>query len=415
MRLCPAIVLSAHAMLAQTQPPTDPTETPSPASRFDDRLTGSWGGLRDRLLDGGLGIEASTTGFYDGLFSDGPRDGWRPGGRADAFVTADLERLGMWNGGALQLHLESRFGDIPGQRGGALWPVQVGQTLPLGREGDVVASSIYLTQRLSESTTVLAGKINAIDLLAKDPFFGGWGRDRFQNLVFVAPPSGVVPPTIVGAVLLHEAGSVLVTAMAFDPNDRTRDYAPDDLFADGVNLSLGASVRGEFLGRASSLGLTGTYSTKDATDLGELLLPPDLRTAPKDGSSHLALQFGHLLVASAAKPDQGLGVYAKFGIGDGNPNPVRYSAVGGLSGHGLVPGRPLDSFGVGWFAYSFSKDLQDSLAPLVDFDAEYGQEVFYQLAVSPWCRVSFDLQVIEPATGGESTAVYGGIRANLTF
>jgi len=46
---------------------------------------------------------------------------------------------------------------------------------------------------------MMVGKINAIDLLASHPFFGGWGTDRFWTVAFVAPPSGVVPPVIMGA------------------------------------------------------------------------------------------------------------------------------------------------------------------------------------------------------------------------
>ncbi len=123
----------------------------------------------------------------------------------------------------------------------------------------------------------MLGKINAVDLLAGDPFFGGWARDRFTNIAFVAPPSGVVPPTIMGAVLSHRIDAWSFTFMGFDPDDRTNDYWPDDLFDSGVNLSLGATWTGEIAGRTSSLGITGTYSTKVGADLSDLLLPPDIR------------------------------------------------------------------------------------------------------------------------------------------
>jgi hypothetical protein len=56
----------------------------------------------------------------------------------------------------------------------------------------------YLSQRFGEATRVMLGKINAIDLLSSHPFFGGWGTERFWHLAFVVPPSGVVPPVIMG-------------------------------------------------------------------------------------------------------------------------------------------------------------------------------------------------------------------------
>lgn len=47
---------------------------------------------------------------------------------------------------------------------------------------------------------MMLGKINAVDLIANDPFYGGWGNTRFMNVAFVAPPSGLFPPVITGGV-----------------------------------------------------------------------------------------------------------------------------------------------------------------------------------------------------------------------
>jgi porin len=386
-----------------------------PPSRYADTLTGNWGGLRDRLADHGILFDLSFTQYYDGLFQGERRNDWEFGGRADAFLHLDTGKLGLWQGGGFHVHGESRFGDAPGQRGGALWPLNTGLVLPLGDEGDIVASSIYLTQKLGDSGMLMLGKINAVDLLASDPFFGGWGRDRFQNIAFVAPPSGVVPPTIIGAVLSYMVDPLSLTFMAFDPDDRTNDYWPDDLFDKGVNLSLGVTWAGKIAGRASSIGVTGTYSTKDGADLGQLLLPAELKTGDKDGAYNVSLGFSHLLYESNSQPGKGFGVYAKGAIADGNPNPIQSSVVAGLAGHGVIPGRPLDSFGIGYFFYNFSDDLQDAVLPLISFDDEQGLEVFYNLAVTPWFRLTTDLQVIAPARSSEETAVYGGLRANITF
>jgi porin len=94
--------------------------------------------------------------------------------------------------------------------------------LPFGSEEEVVASSLYYSQRWG-GTSLLLGKINMIDLLANDPFFGGWGIDRFMNLAFVAPPDGVVPPVIMGGILSQQIGEVSLSAMVFDPADQTNN------------------------------------------------------------------------------------------------------------------------------------------------------------------------------------------------
>lgn len=389
-------------------------ESPS-QSPYADTLTGDWGGLRYRLAELGIRLDLSYTEYFDGLFSDGKNEDWEFGGRADALLHLDTGKLGLWEGGGFHVHGESRFGDATAFRGGALWPVNTGLVLPVGGTERLVASSLYLSQRLGDDGMLMLGKINAVDLLAGDPFFGGWGRDRFQNIAFVAPPSGVVPPTIIGVVLSYNRDPLSFTFMALDPDDRTNDYWPDDLFEKGVNLSLGATWSGLIAGRASSLGVTGTYSTKDGADLGQLLLPAELKTIEKDGSYNVSLGFSHLLVESSSQPGKGFGVYGKAALADGNPNPIQSSLVGGFAGHGVIPGRPRDSFGVGYFFYNFSDDLEDGVSSVADFGDEQGLEVFYNLAVTPWFRLTADVQLVEPARGANDTAVYGGLRASIAF
>lgn len=378
-------------------------------------LTGDWGGARSELRANGVSISMDTTHYYQGLISGSGSDDFDYGGRADALINLDTEKLGWWNGGGLHTHLEYRFGDLPAQRGGALWPVNTSMILPLGSKDEVVASSIYMSQKLGERTVLMLGKINAVDLLASDPFFGGWGTARFMNIAFVAPPSGVVPPTIMGAVLSHKSAPVSYTFMLFDPDDRTNDYWPDDLFSSGVNVSLGATWSGSWAGRASSFGVTGTYSTADGADFEDIGLPPGLEGGTKSNSYNLAFAVSHLMIASPDKPGKGFGVYAKGAIADGNPNVIQRSLVGGFSGHQIVPSRPNDSFGIGYFYYNFSDALQDAIEPNVQFEDEQGVELFYNLAVAPWLRISADVQWIDPATGANDTLWVGGLRAQVIF
>lgn len=325
-----------------------------------DTLTGDWGGVRTRLADGGVKLDLSVTGYYAGALEGSAGRSFEFGARTDAMVHFDTGKLGLWEGGGFHFHLESRFGEATERgsaRSGGLWPLNTGIVLPLGQNERVVASSIFYSQRLGESATLMLGKINAVDLLAGDAFFGGWGRDRFMNIAFVAPPSGVVPPTIIGGILSYQLKPLSFTFMAFDPNDRTNDYWPEDLFGSGVNLSLGATWSGALAGRATSVNVTGTYSTREGANLEELLLPANLRTGPKDGAFNVALGISHLLYELLDKPGKGFGVYAKGAIADGNPNPIQASFVGGFAGHGVVPGRPHESFGLGYYYYNLSDDL----------------------------------------------------------
>jgi porin len=380
-----------------------------------DTLGGDWGGLRSGLGQHGVQYDFWITGFYQGLFAGDGDDAFDFGGRADLLINASTEKLGLWPGGGLHAHLTYSGGSLQGFRGGALWPVNTSVELPLGTKDELVATSLYVSQRVGESTRLMLGKINAIDLLASHPFFGGWGIDRFWNIAFVAPPSGVVPPVIMGGILSHSFAPYALTLMVFDPNDQTTNYSPSDLFADGVNTSLGLSWSGAIDGRKSGAGITATYSTAEGTDYTTIGLPAGAETTTKQGSYNVAIEVSHLILESTQSPDKGLGVYAKAGIADGNPNPIRASFIGGLAGHAIVPGRPLDYFGVGYFFYNFSDELQDAVAPIGSFTDEWGVEAYYNVAVTPWLRVSADLQWINPATGANERMWVGGLRAKVAF
>jgi len=375
--------------------------------------------LRPTLGDKGLSWDLSFTSVFAGVFEGDARDkdfDW--GHRVDAFIRADTEKMGLWNGGGFHVHLESRFGDstkraVP--RSGGLFPPNSSATVPLGDPGRLVATSLYYSHRLGEHGSLMFGKINALDLPANDPFFGGWGRDRFSNVAFTAPPSGVVPPVIMGAILSYRVEPMTYTLMVFDPGDHTNDYWPDDLFNDGINVSLGATWAGMIAGRASTLGVTATYSTQGGMDLRDLMLPPGLVAGTKKDSYNVAISASHLLWESADHPGKGLGIYAKAAIADGNPNPISSSIVGGMAAHGLVPSRPDDVIGLGAYHYDFSDDLRLGAAPLVKIGNETGVEVFYNAALTPWCHLTADLQWIRPVRSEFRDTWAGGLRVSFDF
>ena len=114
-------------------------------------------------------------------------------------------------------------------------------------------------------------------------------------------------------------------------------------------------------------------------------------------------------------PGKGLGLYAKAAIADGNPNPVQRSFVGGVAGHAIVPGRPLDYFGVGYYFFNFSNELQNAVAPVARFNDEQGIEAYYAFVPAPWLRLSADLQWVNPANGANKAMWLGGLRARVEF
>jgi porin len=380
-----------------------------------DRFTGDWGGARDGLAARGIDVQFEVTGFVQGTMSGTGDDNTEPGGRIDALVNFDTARLGLWRGSGFRTHVETAFGDMPAFRNGAVLPMHAATMLPLGRRDEVVATSLYFTQRFGRTANLMLGRINVVDLLAGDPFFGGWGIHRFDNIAFVAPPSGLLPPVVVGGLLAVARAPWTYTVMVFDPNDMTAEYWDRELFTNGISTQVGATWSGTVDDRATNIGMTATYSTEEGADLSEVLLPPDLRGGTKTGSWGVSAQLGHLVAPSRVVPGRGLGVYGRLGLSDGNPNFIRGFLVGGLAAHGMLASRPQDSFGLGSYFYNFSSDLRAALMPTIGVDNEQGAELFYRLAVRRWFRVGANVQVVNPATRGNRTAIVGSVRANVVF
>ncbi|MCU0535523.1 MAG: carbohydrate porin [Hydrococcus sp. Prado102] len=87
----------------------------------------------------------------------------------------------------------------------------------------------------------------------------------------------------------------------------------------------------------------------------------------------------------------------------------------GLGGKGLISGREQDSFGLGFYYYNFSDDLKNAVNPLVDFGDEYGIEVYYSYAITPWFHLTADLQYIDPANEDSDDALVLGLRSRIRF
>jgi porin len=419
LALALALVVGAQAPaqpIASAQPITAEVKQsqaaiPSIAPDFKQQL--------ERL---GVKLDLSLTGFAQGqatgsdasaainaLTKRATSTGTDGSGRLDALLELDSSRLGLWRGGHINAHVEVEGGGLPGWRGGAFWPVNTAAILPLTDPGQWSLSSLYLRQRWG-GTRVMVGKVNVIDLQAQNPFFGGWGIERFQNLALVLPPTGVTPATLMAASISQQIGEVTLGAMAFDPNDRTLNSV-NNLFADGVNLSLSAQWNGRLWQRNSNLGIAYTLSTRQSVSLEETFVPSELRQRGLISPSNLTLNFGHQLWPSPVMPGKGIGVSGRFGVTGGDPNPIASSLAMGISGEGMWRSRPFDGFGVGVYLYNWSSGLSTTLQTALQ--QEVGMELYYNLALTPWLILSPNLQVIQPATAGSPLLTVLGLRSRV--
>jgi len=120
-----------------------------------------------------------------------------------------------------------------------------------------------------------------------------------------------------------------------------------------------------------------------------------------------------MLLAEAGDPEQGLGLFARFGWADEDLNPIRTFWSVGCQYRGPIPGRDADVLGVGLARARLSEAVGTG------FSAAYETllEVYYAAEVAPWLVVSPLVQVVTNPGGSASAddAVVVGVRVQASF
>ncbi len=450
-----AIALTNPLHAQQATPPT------SYGGPVLDRstLTGDWGGARDSLAAQGITIAPSLTQFYQGPTAGNTDGVFEYGGKAEAFVNVDFAKLGLWNGFAMQVHGEYNFGKTPGLVGGTTILNNTAMTFPVLNEPGGDLTSVYFSQQFGSNFTVLGGKIDLVDLYGSR-FNGGRGIERFFNIALAAPPSGTLPVSMFGTIATLKVDPLTFGLWIYDPREALNRTGFEDPFSEGVSVRGTVDLSSKLFGLPRKDGFAVATSSQKGTDfttlpdLGQFAntpelrnaliqalvsgslwgrdpqtqLPPELQQSPpseKRGRWYVNYNFEQTLWQNPAKPGSSWGLFGQVALSDGNPNSVKWSALGGIGGTGPFSARPDDRFGVGVFYYSYSKELKQHLDPLITLGDEYGAEFFYSFAVTKWFRLTADFQVIAPAIKAQlvaprtfvnnSTVAIAGLRGQVLF
>jgi porin len=139
-----------------------------------------------------------------------------------------------------------------------------------------------------------------------------------------------------------------------------------------------------------------------------------LNPAEREDNWAVYYNFDQYLFTEAEDPEQGWGVFGRFGVAPTGGNIFEQFYSLGLGGRGAIPGRDKDGWGLGYYLANTS----DRLGELLDVHSEQGVELFYNIEVTPWLHITPDLQIIvDPGAGyrDRDTAIVYGIRAQLSF
>jgi len=404
--------------------------TPEPDFWHQEEMTGNWGGIRSRWKEKGFETEFKLTQFYQGTTRGGLRRDTEYNGKLQTVFKFDLGKLAGWKYWHAEIRTETRFGGPPVGGTGAINFVNTTAIIP-GADNTVFSITAVNFTRLfpidlkkGDLIAVAAGRFNLVDLADED-FFGGGGTERFFNVAQIGPLTVLRQvPLITNAVSFAYVrhGEPFITFAVMDPNDYSVEPGLDKLFQDGVTFAPGINFSAKYFGKSAKHSFGGAVTTKKYTPfdaIKQIVIPgPSVNPVePKRGSWSVNYIFRQYIIERGRR--DGWGFFGQVAFADKATSPVTRFLNLGLGGNGLFKSRTRDEFGIAYAFTDLSRVLKDNLdlLPLGGrrLRPEHQVEMFYNLHLTPWLRLTGDLQIIRPVRPIADTAIIPGARLELIF
>jgi len=111
---------------------------------------------------------------------------------------------------------------------------------------------------------------------------------------------------------------------------------------------------------------------------------------------------------------EGIGLFFRMAITPEGRNLWNLFVSGGVGGRGVIPGRPNDRYGLGFYSMIVSNDLKNQ--PIIGrLDSEWGLEAYYNFAITPWLQLTPDIQYIQSGLPTVKDSVVLGTRLQMYF
>ena len=392
-------------------------------------MTGDWGGTRARWKDRGVDMQFTLAGFVQGTASGGLKHDTVLNGKFETKFDLDFEKLWGWKHWSAQAKTEYRFGAPVLGGTGAINTVNTDVTVPASRGSVFAITALNFTRvfplnaQKGDEILVSFGRYNTLDIQEK--FFGGAGLEKFFNAAHIGPMTGLrqVPNVTNGAGIDYiRNGESFIAFAVLDPNDVSTTVGLDHLFSDGVTLAPVINLPSKWFGKSGKHSFSYTVTTKRYTPfdaIKQIVIPgPPLNQIDPKGGSFSISYVGRQFVVERDK-DDGWGIFTQVSIADKDTSPVTRFFDIGLGGNGLLKARRQDDFGMAYGYTGLSTVLTNNLNLVtlgnVRPHAEHQFEGFYNLHITPWLRLTADIQIIRPVVSRANTAVIPGARLEMIF
>lgn len=383
-------------------------------------LMGECYGVRPSLKESGITLDADLTQFYLGVAHGGIRETFNYAGHGDYLLNVDFDKLAGIQGLSMTVRAEHRFGEFLGPDAGMITPVNLHAATPTIATEDLILTNVLFTQVVNENLMVLFGKLDTLDG-DRNPFASGRGKTQFMNTSLVEPVAGI--PTVpfatlgAGAVFLVD-GLPAAQVLVLNATNTITTSGFDELFAEGAAVLGGVNVPLPIAGKLGIHSFTAAWNSKTFTSLGQdpRIITGNVPIAAHDGSWVAWWSGTQYLYQDPNDPMKGWGLFGRLGMAEPRTSPIESFMNFGIGGQSPIAGRENDLFGVGWFYNRSSGELGPIATGLLGIgNYSTGVELFYNYAVTPYFRVSPDLQIIEPAATQANTALILGVRCQIDF
>jgi len=376
-------------------------------------LTGDWDGLRNQLAEKGVTLDLSVTQIGQGVVRGGKSGAWQYGGRGDIVMNIDSQKLGLWPGAFLNMEAEGNWASAVNANTGALMPVNNSQILPLpGENFDLI--SLNFSQFLSPYFGLTIGKYATVTATSGDmnEFAHGKGDTQFMNLALIFNPILLftVPYSTLGTGVIvlptKDPKEALVSVMVLQANGQPNTSGFGDLDGNKITLAAEGRVRTDFFNLTGHQLFGTTFSNKKFTSIDQRLgsIVETRALDGKKGSWNLYYNFDQYLYEPKKGADRGVGLFGRLSVSDGDPNLMKFFGSFGVGGKGVFDSRPQDQFGLGYYFINMANPtIQGPLQTRNFLRDEYGFEAYYNFAITPWLKLTPDIQIVRGAQKDEIT------------
>jgi len=403
---------------------------PEPDFWHQETMTGDWGGTRSRWKEKGVELVFKQSNFVQGVASGGLRESSVYNGKFEMWWKFDLAKVAGWKWWSAEIKSEVRFGGPALGGTGTISPVNTAAIVPNASGTSPTISALNFTRIIPKDLkkgdlfAISFGRYNLLDAVDED-FFAGAGTERFFNIAQIGPLTVLRQvPLITNMVSFAyiKGGEPRFSFAVMDPNDHSVDPGLDNLYADGATFAPTVFFPVKYFGKTAKHSFGGAITTKKYTPfdiIKQIVIPgpPINPVQPKRGSWSVNYTFRQYIVERGRK--DGWGVFSQVSFADKDTSPITTFFEVGLGGNGLFKSRPTDEFGIAYAYTDLSSVLKDNIDLITQGNrrllVEHQLEMFYNFHITPWLRLTGDLQIIRPTRPIASTAIIPGGRLVIIF